>query len=29
MRGIEVLTTEEWQNQIKEDIKDGFNKEVE
>jgi len=29
MRGIEVLTTEEWQNQIKEDIKDGFNKEAE
>jgi hypothetical protein len=29
MRGIEVLTTKEWQNQIKEDIKDGFNKEVE
>ena len=29
MRGIEVLTTKEWQNQIKEDIKDGFNKEAE
>jgi len=29
MRGIEVLTTEEWQNQIKEDIKGGFNKEAE
>tara|TARA_X000001388_G_scaffold63993_1_gene50050 strand:+ start:749 stop:853 length:105 start_codon:yes stop_codon:yes gene_type:complete len=29
MRGIEVLTTEEWQDQIKEDIKNGFNKEVE
>ena len=28
MRGIEVLTTEQWKNQIKEDIKDGFNKEV-
>ena len=26
MRGIEVLTTEQWQDQIKEDIKDGFNK---
>lgn len=29
MRGIEVLTTEEWQDQIKEDIKNEFNKEVE
>ena len=28
MRGIEVLTTEQWQDQIKEDIKDGFNKEA-
>jgi len=28
MRGIEVLTTEEWQNEIKEDIQDGFNKEA-
>ena len=26
MRGIEVLTTEQWQDQIKEDIKDEFNK---
>tara|TARA_R110002020_G_scaffold447813_1_gene660250 strand:- start:46 stop:150 length:105 start_codon:yes stop_codon:yes gene_type:complete len=29
MRGIEVLTTEQWQDQIKEDIKNEFNKEVE
>ena len=28
MRGIEVLTTEEWQNEIKKDIQDGFNKEA-
>ena len=26
MRGIEVLTIKEWQDQIKKDIKNGFNK---
>ena len=29
MRGLEVPTTEEWEDQIKEDIKNGFNKEIE
>jgi hypothetical protein len=29
MRGLEVPTTEEWEHQIKEDIKNGFNKEIE
>mgnify|MGYP003133474687 FL=1 len=29
VRGIEVPTTEEWEDQIKEDIKNGFNKEIE